>query len=69
MLGSSASISSINTMLNTAVAESLKSYADELEGAKDFTDALNKLIRRTIRDHKRIIFNGNGYDAAWLEEA
>ena len=69
MLGSSASISSINTMLNTAVAESLKSYADELEGAKDFTDALNKLIRRTIKDHKRIIFNGNGYDAAWLDEA
>ena len=69
MLGSSASISGVNTMLNTAVAESLKSYADELEGAEDFTDALNKLIRRTIKDHKRIIFNGNGYDAAWLDEA
>ena len=69
MLGSSSSIAGVNTMLNTAVAESLRVFADELEAADDFTDALNKLITRTIKDHKRIIFNGNGYDESWLEEA
>ena len=69
MLGSSNSIAGANIMLNSAVAESLRQYADELEGADDFGAALNELLRRTIREHKRIIFNGNGYDAAWLDEA
>ena len=58
-----------NVVLNTAVAESLRQYADKLEGAEDFETALHDLIRDTIRAHKRIIFNGNGYDASWLEEA
>ena len=66
MLGSSASIATANIMLNTAVAESLRLYADELEGAADFPAALHDLIRRVIREHKRIIFNGNGYDDAWI---
>ena len=69
MLGSSASIACANIMLNTSVAESLRIYADELEGAADFPTALHDLIRRVIREHKRIIFNGNGYDDAWLAEA
>ena len=69
MLGSSASIATCNIVLNTAVAESLKQFADRLEGADDFNDELNKLICETIRKHKRIIFNGNGYDDAWLKEA
>ena len=69
MLGSSASIATANIMLNTAVAESLRLYADELEGAADFPAALHDLIRRVIREHKRIIFNGNGYDDAWIAEA
>ena len=69
MLGSAASISDANVVLNTAVAESLRQYADKLEGAEDFETALHDLIRDTIRAHKRIIFNGNGYDASWLEEA
>ena len=69
MLGSSASISGPNVILNTAVAEELKQFADILESADDFEAALHDLIRDTIRDHKRIIFNGNGYDDAWLEEA
>ena len=69
MLGSSASISGPNVILNTAVAEELKQFADVLENADDFEAALHDLIRDTIRDHKRIIFNGNGYDDAWLEEA
>ncbi len=69
MLGSSLSISCPNIMINTAVAESLRQFADELEAADDFNAALNVLIRRVIHDHKRIIFNGNGYDNAWLEEA
>ena len=69
MLGSAASISDANVVLNTAVAESLRQYADKLEGAEDFEAALHDLIRDTIRAHKRIIFNGNGYDASWLEEA
>ena len=69
MLGSSASISGANTVLNTAVAESLRRYADVLEGAADFKSALHDLIREVISKHKRILFNGNGYDSAWLEEA
>jgi glutamine synthetase len=69
MPGSAASISGPNTVINTAVAESLKQYADELEGAKDFETALHHLIHRVIHAHKRIIFNGNGYDDAWLAEA
>ncbi len=69
MLGSSNSIACANMMLNSAVAESLKIYADRLEGAEDFETALHEMIRRTIKDHKRIIFNGNGYDDTWIQEA
>ncbi len=69
MLGSSASVSDTNTALNTAVAEILKQFADELEPAQDFESALHALIRRVITEHKRIIFNGNGYDDKWLAEA
>ena len=69
MVGSSFSISGPNIVLNTAIAEVLKQFADELEGVENFTAALNKLIKRTIRNHKRIIFNGNGYDDAWVKEA
>ena len=69
MLGSSNSIACANIMLNAAVAESLKLYADELEKADDFNTALNELIKNTIKAHKRIIFNGNGYDDAWITEA
>ena len=69
MPGSSLSIAGPNFVLNTAVAEVLKQFADELEGVKDFTASLNNLIKRTIREHKRIIFNGNGYDDAWIMEA
>ena len=69
MLGSTASISEANVVINTAVAESPRQYADELEGASDFETALHQLIQRTIKDHKRIIFNGNGYDDAWVKEA
>ena len=69
MLGSSNSIACANIMLNAAVAESLKIYADRLEGAKDFETALHDMIKKTIKDHKRIIFNGNGYDEAWIKEA
>ena len=69
MVGSSDSIACANIMLNTAVAESLKVYADRLEGAEDFQGALQAMIRKTIQDHKRIIFNGNGYDDAWIREA
>lgn len=69
MLGSSASVSDVNTTINTAVAEILKGFADTLEGAEDFENALHTLIRNTIIDHKRIIFNGNGYEDAWLVEA
>ncbi len=68
-LGSSQSISGPNVVLNTIIAESLSKFADELEGAADFTGTLNALIRRVLREHKRIIFNGNGYDPAWVEEA
>ncbi|MBQ2904580.1 MAG: glutamine synthetase III [Clostridia bacterium] len=69
MLGSSNSIACANIMLNTAVAESLKVYADRLEEATDFENALHEMIRKTIKDHKNIIFNGNGYDDAWIKEA
>ncbi len=69
MLGSSASVSDTNTALNTAVAEILKQFADELEGAENFESALHSLIRRVITEHKRIIFNGNGYDDKWIAEA
>ena len=69
MLGSSASISGANVVINTAVAESLRQYADVLESADDFESALHSLIRKVIREHKRIIFNGNGYDEAWIAEA
>ena len=69
MVGSSDSIACCNVMLNTAVAESLCQYADELETAEDFEGTLHALIQRTIRAHKRIVFNGNGYDDAWIEEA
>lgn len=69
MLGSSNSIACANIMLNAAVAESLKIYADRLEQAEDFETALHEMIRKTIKDHKRIIFNGNGYDDAWIKEA
>ncbi|MBR7092052.1 MAG: glutamine synthetase III, partial [Clostridia bacterium] len=69
MLGSSNSIACANIMLNAAVAESLKRYADKLEAADDFETALHDMIKQTIREHKRIIFNGNGYDDAWIKEA
>ena len=69
MAGSSQSIADANIVLNTAVAKSLKSYADELEKAPDFDKAVAALVKRTIKDHKRIIFNGNGYSAAWEQEA
>ena len=68
-LGSSNSIACANMMLNAAVAESLKIYADRLEGAEDFETALHEMIKKTIKDHKRILFNGNGYDDAWVKEA
>ena len=68
-LGSSNSIACANMMLNSAVAESLRIYADRLEKAEDFEQALHEMIKKTIHDHKRIIFNGNGYDAAWVKEA
>ena len=68
-LGSSNSIACANMMLNSAVAESLKIYADRLEQAEDFENALHEMIKKTIHDHKRIIFNGNGYDEAWIREA
>ena len=69
MPGSSASISGVNVVLNTAVAESLRQYADILEKADDFEAALHDLIKDVIHKHKRIIFNGNGYDESWVKEA
>ena len=69
MLGSSNSIACANIMLNSAVAESLKIYADRLEQAENFESALHEMIRKTIKDHKHIIFNGNGYDDTWIREA
>ena len=68
-LGSSQSISGPNVVLNTAIADVLMRMADELEAAPDFTSAVDALIRRTLKEHMRIIFNGNGYDQAWVEEA
>ena len=67
--GSAENLSDCNTILNTAVAKELKGYADELEKADDFTSAAIALVKRTIRDHRRVIFNGNGYTAEWEEEA
>ncbi|MDY3302805.1 MAG: glutamine synthetase III, partial [Clostridia bacterium] len=69
MLGSASSISCTNTVLNTSVAEELKQFADILENTKDFESELHELIKKTIKDHKRIIFNGDGYDDSWVEEA
>ena len=69
MLGSTLSIAGPNTVLNTAVAESLDDFATELETASDFNAAVHALIVRTLKEHKRIIFNGNGYDDAWIAEA
>ena len=69
MPGSSQSIGCINMMLNTAVADVFKEFADELEGAEDFQKALNALIKRELTAHQRVIFNGNGYDDSWIEEA
>ena len=69
MLGSASSVSDVNTILNTAVAEELKYFAEELEKARDFESELHDLIKETIQKHKRIIFNGNGYDNSWVEEA
>ena len=69
MVGSSQSISEANIILNTAVADVLRRYADELEGVADFESALHELIKRSIREHRRIIFNGNGYEEAWVREA
>ena len=69
MVGSSQSISEANIILNTAVADVLRCYADELEGTADFESALHELIKRSIREHRRIIFNGNGYEEAWVREA
>jgi glutamine synthetase len=69
MLGSAASVADANTVLNTAVAESLRVFADTLEAAPDFNTALHELIRTTIQKHKKILFNGNGYDESWIEEA
>ncbi|MBP3623526.1 MAG: glutamine synthetase III [Oscillospiraceae bacterium] len=69
MLGSSNSIACANIMLNAAVAQVLKDYADELEGKEDFDVSLHELLKKTLKDHKRIIFNGNGYDDSWIKEA
>ena len=69
MVGSADTIACANIMINTAVAESLRLYADRLESAADFETALHELIRETFQSHRRIIFNGNGYDDAWMEEA
>ena len=69
MLGSSNSIACTNIMLNSAVADTLRIFADKLENVDDFESALHDLIQETIKDHKRIIFNGNGYDDAWIKEA
>ncbi len=69
MPGSSVSAARCNVVINTAVAESLRVFANELEGAENFSEALHDIIRREIHQHKRIIFNGNGYDEAWVKEA
>ena len=69
MLGSQDSVACANIMINTAVADVLSQFADQLEGSKDFQGYLQKLILKTIKEHKRIVFNGNGYDDAWVKEA
>ena len=69
MVGSSDSIACANIMLNASMAETLKEFADKLEGVTDFESALHDLIKEAINAHKRIIFNGNGYDDAWIKEA
>ena len=69
MPGSSQSVASPNTVINTAVADVLSRFADRLEGVEDFEGALHDLIKETISKHKRILFNGNGYDESWIEEA
>ena len=69
MLGSNLSIAGPNVVLNTIVAEALKQFADQLEGVGSFEDAMAELVKNTIKEHKRILFNGNGYDDAWVEEA
>ena len=69
MVGSSDSIAPANVVLNTIVAEAFKEAADELEKADDFDTAVHDMIKKLLRDHKRIIFNGNGYSDAWVEEA
>src|SRR5699024_4271215 len=69
MPGSHENLSDANTILNTAVAKALKGYADELEASDDFPDSVIALVKRTIRDHRRVIFNGDGYSRAWEEEA
>ena len=69
MLGSSNSIATCNTILNAAVADVLREYADALEGSADFNTDLHKLLQKSIKEHKRIIFNGNGYDDSWIDEA
>jgi len=69
MVGSSMSIAKANTVINTTVAESLRIFADELGNAPDFNAALHTLIKNTIKEHKRIVFNGNGYDDEWVHEA
>ena len=68
-LGSSDTISCTNTILNTIVANSLREFADRLEGSTDFKKDLNTVLCETLKKHKRVIFNGNGYDASWVEEA
>ena len=69
MLGSSASVATPNIVLNTAVAQVLKEFADVLEKEEDFTEGLNKLLKTTLKDHGRIVFNGNNYSDEWVEEA
>ena len=69
MLGSSESVSEANTVLNTAVAEELRQFADVLEGSSDFTGDLNRLVISVIKEHKRILFNGDGYSDEWVKEA
>ncbi|MBQ3549368.1 MAG: glutamine synthetase III [Clostridia bacterium] len=69
MLGSTASVADPNVVLNTIVADALESYADRLEGVEDLTDAVHELVRKTMRDHMRVVFNGNGYSDEWKAEA